>query len=57
MELHKPLKDQELSSLAERLLPMEFDTIATDYLGLTKVQTLFPYLINMSIFIHSEAAV
>ena len=37
MELHKPLKDQEIVSLAERMSPMEFDKIATDYLDLTKV--------------------
>ena len=37
MELHKPLKDQEMVRLAERMSPMEFDKIATDYLDLTKV--------------------
>ena len=37
MELHKPLKDQEIVCLAERMSPMEFDKIATDYLDLTKV--------------------
>ena len=37
MELHKPLKDQEIVCLAEKMSPMEFDKITTDYLDLTKV--------------------
>ena len=37
MEIYKPLKDWELSCLAERMSPMEFDQIAIRYMEIRKV--------------------
>ena len=37
MEIYKPLRDWELSILAERMSPMEFDLIALQHLKIRKV--------------------
>ena len=37
MEIDKPLRDWEMSRLAEMMSPMEFDQIARTDLGITKV--------------------
>ena len=37
MEIYKPLRDWELSCLAERMSPMEFDQIAIRYMEIRKV--------------------
>ena len=37
MEIYKPLKDWELSCLAERMSPKEFDQIAIQHMGIRKV--------------------
>ena len=37
MEIEKPLRDQEMSWLADRMSPMDFDRIALGYLGIPKV--------------------
>ena len=40
MEIYKPLKDWELSCLAERMSPLEFDQIAIRYMEIRKVCVL-----------------
>ena len=41
MEINKPLQDWEISCLAERMSPMEFDQIARSDLGMTKVSRIY----------------
>ena len=43
MGIEKPLRDWEMSCLAERVTPMDFDQIALRYLGITKVFQRLPY--------------
>ena len=43
MEIYKQLKDWELSCLAERMSPMEFDQIAVRYLEIRKVHMHLPF--------------
>ena len=47
-EVNKPLKDWELSRLAQRMSPAEFEQIAVGYLGLPKVEDIFICLSNKS---------
>ena len=46
-EVNKPLKDWELSRLAQRMSPREFEQIAVGYLGLPKVEDIFVCLISL----------
>ena len=46
-EVNKPLKDWELSLLAQRMSPFEFEQIAVEYLGLPKVGYIFACLISL----------
>ena len=46
MEIEKPLRDWEMSCLAERMSPMEFDRIALRYLEMTKVLICFHKFMN-----------
>ena len=38
---NKPLKDLELSRLAQRMSPSKFEQIAVGYLGLTQVEDIY----------------
>ena len=40
-EVNKPLKDWELSRLAQRMSPPAFEQIAVGYLGLPKVEYIY----------------
>ena len=43
-EINKPLKDWELSLLAQRMSPIEFEQTAVEYLGLPKVEDIYIYI-------------
>ena len=45
VDVNKPLKDWELSRLAQRMSPPEFEQIAVGYLGLPKVEYIYIYLL------------
>ena len=47
MEIYKPVRDWELSILAERMSPMEFDLIALQHLKIRKVSHVINLYLEM----------